>query len=193
MKTKKLTVMLLAAVFAISAAATEVPKMNVIVIDDSKTLVAAVTNPDVASEVSVIAEDGRIVYYKKSKAAAQFKSILDLSELTDGRYTVKLKTGKFYTQRQLELNQSKVKVIKIKPEPDPVFSYDGDMLKLSYLNLNQNDLSISVYNGNKLVFQSGLGDKLSIQRAFDVSKMVKGEFDFVLVGPNQTYSYKIIR
>jgi len=193
MKTKKLTVMLLAAVFAISSAATEVPKMNVIVIDDSKTLVAAVTNPDVASEVSVIAEDGRIVYYKKSKAAAQFKSILDLSELTDGRYTVELKTGKFYTQRQLELNQSKVKVIKIKPEPDPVFSYDGDMLKLSYLNLNQNDLSISVYNGNKLVFQSGLGDKLSIQRAFDVSKMVKGEFDFVLVGPNQTYSYKIIR
>ena len=167
--------------------------MNVIVIDDSKTLVAAVTNPDVASEVSVIAEDGRIVYYKKSKAAAQFKSILDLSELTDGRYTVKLKTGKFYTQRQLELNQSKVKVIKIKSEPDPVFSYDGDMLKLSYLNLNQNDLSISVYNGNKLVFQSGLGNKLSIQRAFDVSKMVKGEFDFVLVGPNQTYSYKIIR
>ena len=185
--------MLLAVALTVSAIATEIPRMVVVAIDDSKTLVAAATSADAASEVSVTAEDGQIVYYKRSKAAAQFKSVLDLSQLTDGKYSVKLKTGKVYAQRELELNQGKVKVIKMKPEIKPVFSCDGDMLKLSYLNFDQNDLSLSVYNGSKLVFQSELGNKFTIQQAFDLSKMVKGEFDFVLAGPNHAYSYKVNR
>lgn len=179
--------------FAVSASATEIPKMNVVALDDSRTLIAAVTSPNVASEVSITAQGGEIVYYKKSKAAAQFKSILDLSELNDGMYTVSLKTGKVSTQRKLEVNQGKVHVQPMKRELDPFFSYNGDIVKLSYLNFNQNNISLLIYNGSQLVFQSKLGKDFRIQRAFDVSKMVKGEYNLVLSGTNQPYSYKITR
>lgn len=193
MKTKQLTVLLLAVAFALSATAKEIPRMNVVAVDKTKTLIAAVTNPKVSAEVSVIAEDGEIVYYKKTKAAPEFRSVLDLSELKNGTYTMKLKTGKEYAQRKVELKDGTVRVLNLKQEVKPFFAYDGDMLKLSYLNVNKNDVSVSVYNGSKLVYELYLGDRVNINRAFDVSKMVKGKYDFVLAGNNQTYNYQITR
>lgn len=193
MKTKQFALMLLALAFIVSASATEIPKMNVIALDDSKALIAAVTSPNVASEISLVSADDEIVYYRKSKAAAQYKSILDLSELNDGMYTVTLKTGKVSAQRKLEVNQGKIQVVQMKREIDPFFSYEGDMVKLSYLNSKQNNISLLIYNGNQLVFQSKLGNNFNIQRAFDVSKMVKGEFNFVLTGTDQYCNYKINR
>lgn len=185
--------MLLGLLLTVCATATEVPKMNVVTIDDSITYVVAVTSPLFASEVFVTASDGRVVYYKKSKAADNFKSILNLSHLEDGVYTLKLKTGKGSTQSYLEVNKGRIAVKKMQAKMDPFFSYDGKMLILSYLNYSNNNISILLYNGSELVFESRLGNDFNIQRAFDVSKLVKGDFNFVLDGSNQFYSYKIAR
>jgi len=194
MKTKHVTLMIVALIaFTVSAIATEIPKMNVVTLDESKAYIAAVTSPQFAAEVSVVANDGSVVYYKRTKAADNFKSILDLSHLEDGTYTVKLQTGKVSTQRTLEIDKGKVAVKRMQAQLDPVFSYNGDMLKLSYLNVGQKHVKMSVYDGSQLVFESRLGNNFNIQRAFDVSKMVKGEFDFVLSGNNQFYSYIITR
>ncbi len=193
MKTKQLALVLLAVAFTVSAVATEIPKMNIVAVDESKAYVAAITSPDFASEVSIITENGEVVYYKKSKAANEFKSILDLSQLNDGMYTVKLKTGKVSTQRNLEINHGKVAVKQLQTKVDPFFAYDGKMLKLTFLNYDQNDVSMLVYNGSKLVGEFKLGDNFNIQRAFDVSNLVKGEFHFVLGGTDEGYSYQVTR
>lgn len=185
--------MLLVLVLAISASATEIPRMHIVALDESKTLVAAVTDPDVASEITIENDAGEIVYYRKTKAGAQFKSIFDLSELNDGKYTVNLKSGKVRAQRELEINQGKVNVLQVIQEMAPFFTYDGELLRLSYLNFGKEDVSIDIYNGSKLVQSSELGNKFTINHAFDVSNMVKGNFDFVLSGPNHTYSYRITR
>lgn len=193
MKTKQLALVLLAVAFTVSAVATEIPKMNIIAVDESKAYVAAITSPDFASEVSIITENGEVVYYKKSKAANEFKSILDLSQLNDGMYTLRLKTGKASTQRNLEIIQGKMTVKRLQTKVDPFFAYDGKMLKLTFLNYDKSDVSMLVYNGSKLVDEFKLGDNFNIQRAFDVSKLSKGEFDFVIGGTKQNYSYKVTR
>lgn len=193
MKTKQFALVFLAIAFTVSAAATEIPKMNIIVLDDSKALVAAATTPHAAAEISIISEAGEMVYYKRSKASAEFKSVLDLSELNDGMYTVKLKTGKSSVVRNVAINHGKVEVSPIKPQLDPYFSYDGDMVKLTYLNFKEDNVSMLVYNGSHLVFESKLGKDFNICKAFDVSNMVKGEFDFILTAAGKNYAYKIKR
>ncbi len=193
MKTKLLVFVLLALAFTVSAEATEIPKLNVIAVNESKAFVAATTSPDVASEVSIIAENGEVVYYKKSKAAREFKSLLNLSQLKDGMYTVKLETGKVSAQRDMEINEGKVTVQPLQVKMDPFFACDGKMLRLTFLNYDESNVSMMVYNGSKLVEEFELGDNFNIQRVFDVSKLVKGEFNFVLAGTNQNYSYKVTR
>ncbi len=191
MKTKQLVLALLAFAFTLSAVATEIPKMNVVALDETKAYMAAITSPDVASEVSIITENGEVVYYKKSKAAREFKSVLNLSQLEDGMYTIKLETGKVSAQRELEISQGKVAVQPLQVTMDPFFVYDGKMLRLTYHNCGKNDMSMLVYNGSQLVEEFELGDNFNIQRAFDLSKLVKGEFYFVLGGADRDYSYKI--
>lgn len=193
MKTKQFALLLLAFAFTVSATATEIPKMNVIALNNSTALVAATTNPNVTAQISIVSEAGETVYYKKSKAAAQFKSVLDLSELNDGMYTINLKTGKANVSRNVEVKQGKIQVTQTKSKVDPYFSYDGKMLKLSYLNCEKENISMLVYNGSHLVFESKLGNDFKIHRAFDVSKMVKGNFDFILTGADKNYTYTISR
>lgn len=193
MKTKKITIVLLAIVLSISSFATETPKMNIVTLDDSKAIVTAVTDPKESSEISIISQYGETVYYKRDKAASGFRSVFDLSKLDDGKYTVKLKTGTASVKSEIEVANGKVQVKPSKTEFEPYFSYDTKLLTVSYLNFDRKAMSLLVYNGGELVFQAKLGNDFDIQRAFDVSKMVEGKFDFVLAGNGEEYSYQVTR
>ena len=193
MKTKKFAFVFLALAFAIGAFATETPKMNIVTVDDSKAIVTAVTDSRVSSEISIVSEDGTIVYSKNTKGAAGFKSVFDLSKLADGRYTVKLKAGQATVKSELELAKGKVVVNPSKTEFEPYFSYNKKMLKVSFLNFDCKDMSLLVYNNSELVFQAELGNDFIIQRAFDVSKMVEGKFEFILTGTGEEYCYNVTR
>jgi hypothetical protein len=193
MKTKKFAFALLAVAFSVSAFATKIPQMNILPLDDSKAVVTAITDPQQSSEISIISEDGETVYFKRSKASVGFRSVFDLSELKDGKYTVKLKTGATSAKSEIEVNKGAVQVTSAKPEIEPYFSYDKKLLKVSYLNFDKKDVKMLVYNGGELVFQAELGNDFNVQRAFDVSKMVNGKFNFVLDGTGEEYSYKVTR
>lgn len=193
MKTKKFAFVILAIAFSISAFATETPKMRIIALDDSKAIVTAITDPKESSEISILSETGEVVYSKQNKAAAGFRSVFDLSELEDGLYTVKLKTGMASVNGEIEVGNGEIKVKTTKTKFEPYFSYDTKLLKLSYLNFDQKELSILVYNNGELVFKTKLGNDFNIQRAFDVSKMVEGKFNFVLAGDGEEYSYNFTR
>jgi hypothetical protein len=193
MKTKKFAFVLLAIAFSIGAFAIETPKMNIVAFDDSKAIVTAVTNNQESSEISIISENGKTVYYKYSKGTAGFRSVFDLSELEDGMYTVKLKTGTTTFKSEIEVGKGKLQVNPTKTEFEPYFSYDEKMLKISYLNFDHKNISMLVYNNGEQVFQADLGNDFNIQRAFDVSKMVEGNFNFILAGTGEEYCYKVTR
>ena len=193
MKTKKITFVLLALAFSISAFATKTPKMNIVTFDESKAIVTAITDPEESSEISIISENGEIVYFKRAKAADGFRSVFDLSALQDGMYTVKLKTGIASAKSEIEVDNGEVQVKHAKTEFEPYFSYDKKLLKVSYLNFERKDISMLVYNGNELVFKAELGNDFTIQSAFDVSKMANGKFNFILSGTGEEYSYKVTR
>jgi len=184
---------MLALAFSVSAFATKMPKMNIVTTDDSKAVVTAVTDPGESSEISIVSEDGDIVYYKKTKATEGFRSVFDLSALSDGKYTVKLRTGEAYVKSEIKVGNGNVQVTPSMAEVEPYFSYDSKQLKVSYLNFDRNNISMLIYNDGELVFQADLGNDFNVQRVFDVSKMVEGNFDFVLAGTGEDYNFNVTR
>jgi hypothetical protein len=193
MKTKQFTLVLLALVITIGAGATKIPKMNIVTLDDAKALVVAETDPEVASEISIEDANGNLVYYKEAKATAKFKSVFDLSNLEDGTYTVEVKTGTAAAKREVDIRHGEVVVKALQTAIDPYFAYDGDMLKVSYLNFDKKNLSLLIYKGSQLVFQSEIGKDFNVQRGFDVSDLVKGQYSVVLAGTGEDFSYRINR
>ncbi|HSH19922.1 MAG TPA: hypothetical protein VLA03_05695, partial [Draconibacterium sp.] len=138
-------------------------------------------------------EEGRLLYHKKLKADSEFKTVLNLSKLEDGKYTIKLNAGKESVRRVVELNNSKVNVKPLTRKIEPFFSYKNDKLKFMYLNFDQTDMSMLVYKGNQLIFRTELGNEFNLKRSFDVSDIEKGELNFVLVGDDKAYSYNFKR
>ncbi|MCG6186548.1 T9SS type A sorting domain-containing protein [Maribellus maritimus] len=194
MKTKQFTLALLAVALTLSVAATKIPKMNIVALDDSKTLIAAETDPGVSSEILIEDQRGRMVYYKLSKASPEYKSVFDFSKLEDGTYTVKIKSGKVSATRVMEVNDGKVVVsAAIKTRIDPYFSCDDRILKVSYLNFDKNDISLLIYKGSQLVFQSGLGTEFNVQKGFNVSNLIRGDYHVVLAGTGEDFSYRLTR
>jgi len=185
--------MLLVAVFTVSAVATEIPKMDVVAVENSKALVTAVPGHSGSNTISVVSEQGKLLYQKKVKADSEFKTILNLSELEDGKYTIELNAGRESVQRVVELNDSKIDVKPVKRETEPFFSYKNDKLIFMYLNSDQADISMLVYKGSQLLFRTELGNDFKIQRLFDVSGIEKGELNFVLAGTDKNYSYNLKR
>ncbi|QGY43185.1 hypothetical protein GM418_05780 [Maribellus comscasis] len=194
MKTKQFALALLAVALTLSAAATKIPKMNIVALDDSKTLIAAETDPGVSSEISIEDQHGRIVYYKLSKASPEYRSVFDFSKLEDGTYTVKIKSGKVSATRVMEVNDGGVvATAAMKTHIEPYFSCDDDILKVTYLNFDKDDVSLLIYNGSQLIFQSGLGTEFNVQKGFDVSDLMRGDYHVVLAGTEENFSYRFIR
>ncbi len=193
MKTKQFVLALLSLVLTISTGATKIPKMNILALDDSKALISAETDPTVSSEILIEAENGQTVYYKMSKASNVFKSIFDLSNLKDGTYTVKITTGAVSAKRSVEVRNGEFAVNDIKIQVEPYFTCDGNLLKVSYLNFDEDNVSLLIYNGSQLVFQSDLGQEFNIQKGFDISHMVTGNYSVVLAGTGEDYNYRINR
>ena len=193
MKTKKAILTVLALVFVCSVFASELPKMNVVSLSNSKVYVTASTNSQFPSEVTLYNPGGNVVYYKKSDAAPEFRSVLNLSQLEDGMYTVCLKNGEVTTKRELEINKGCVCVKRLVKEMDPLFWRKGNKVYVTYLNCQKADVSVAIYRNNRLVQEEEMGSDFKLQRCFDLSQFAQGNFEFVLHGNSQNYNYRMSR
>ena len=193
MKTKHFALALLALVLTISASATKIPEMKITPLDDSKALFSVVTDPDESSEISIFDEAGNVVYFKESEKSTGVSLVFNLSELENGIYTFKVKTGSASAMREVEIHNGKVEVKELKAELDPYFSLDGDLLKVLYLNYGGENMNLHIYKGNELIFELNLGNQFVVQKGFNISELKNGAFDIVLAGNNQVYNYRIAR
>lgn len=194
MKTKQLILATLALVFTANVFATEIPTMNIIPLEDSKTLVAVSQITPTLNEISIISEDGRTVYFKQSKKeTAGYRQIFDLSNLEDGAYTVKLKAGTATVKREMQINDGTISVAAQKSELDPFFVLENNIVKVSYLNFEEKDVVVSVYNNRNLIHKSELGNEFTIHRGINISKLEKGDYEIMLANAGNEYWFSVKR
>ena len=192
MKTKQLILLFVAVVVSTSVSATKTPRMNIIPLGDSKALVAVEQDGKASQQISITSEAGQTVYFKESDSPG-FKQVFDLSELKDGTYTVKVSNSTASVKRNTEIQKGELTVKSPETEYVPVLITKDNILKVSYLNFSESNVSFAIYdNGNRL-YNSVLGKEFAIQRGFDISKLERGTYDVLLATADEEYWFSVTK
>jgi len=192
MKTMKTLFASVLAFVAVSAIAVERPTMNVIRLEDDKDLIAIANENPVKFELSIESEEGKVVFYKESeKELTSLRQLIDYSALEDGAYSLKLKLNDTFVSTRLEIEKGALKVGESKTTYAPYFSFNNDLLKMSFLNFDQENLKVRIYNGSYLVYEDRLGNEFNVHAGYDLSKLESGKYQVELVSSNIFFSHQI--
>jgi hypothetical protein len=192
MKTIRLLFTATAVAIAAIVTAVEKPKMDVIPLNANQAIVSITNENPALFEMSIETNNGDLVYYKQTtKISTEYKKTFDFANLQNGSYVLKLKVNDTRVYREFEVNNNEIVVGDSKMKFDPYFSFKNSELKFSYLNFDQENFNVSIYNGNGLLFNKKLGKDFAIQEGFNLSKLEKGNYTVVLSSLSNEYIYTL--
>ncbi len=174
------------------ATAVEKPKMNIIRLSDETALIAIANEKPAYFELSIKSENGDIVYYRESdKEITNLRQIIDYSNLRAGSYSLKLKANDTFLSTDFEIDNKGMKVGETKMSYAPHFNFSGDVLKLSYLNFDKENVEFKIYSNGEMVFENKLGNDFVLNAGYDLSKLEAGKYEVELTSMNNEFSYNI--
>lgn len=180
------------ALAAMVATAAEKPRLDIYPISEERAVVALINTPSSKHEVTVKSESGKIVYYKQTlKNDGDYRKIFDFSALENGKYELSFKVDNYLVKRDIQIEKSTLKVGETEFRYDPFFRQEGDVLKLSYLNFDQNNLSLVFIKDREVVYSTTLGREFNTVRGFDLSKLERGNYQVVLADGSNDFYYTI--
>lgn len=192
MKTIRLLFTVTAVAIAAIVTAVEKPKMDVIPLNANQAIVSVTNENPALFEMSIETNNGDLVYYKQTtKISTEYKKTFDFANLQNGSYILKLKVNDTRVYREFEVNNNEIVVGDSKMKFDPYFSFKNNELKFSYLNFDQENFNVSIYNENELFFNKKLGKDFAIQEGFNLSKLEKGNYTVVLSSLSNEYVYTL--
>ena len=192
MKTIKFFLTIVAFTIVTVTTAVEKPQMNVIRLDDEKALIAISNEKPAHFELSITSEYGDLVYYKESESElANLRQVINYAALENGLYTMKLKVNDTFLTTDFKIDNSGMKVGETKINYEPYFSYSGNVLKLSYLNFDKENVRLRIYNNGDLEFENKLGKDFVINAGYDLSKLNPGTYQIELSSLTNQFSYNL--
>ena len=167
-------------------------KVNILPLT-SETAVVAISNTTASNfQISIENEKGETIYYKETGADNKdYRKVFDFSNLEDGDYKLTASIDGLTTERSFKIENKNIAVGKEKSNMEPYFAYKEGVLKLSYLNFSEENLSLNLYNNYDLVYSKNIGDKFNVNEGFDLSKLEKGSYSVVLSTDNKSYTYNV--
>ncbi|MDO8952190.1 MAG: hypothetical protein Q7U86_06155 [Draconibacterium sp.] len=138
--------------------------------------------------------DGSLVFYKlTTDASTQYQQVFDFANLEKGKYMLNLKVNDKKVIREFEVTGKNIHVGESKLRFDPYFSFKNDMLKFSYLNFDQENYHLYIYNNEGLIFRKKIGKAFAIQDGFDLSKLESGNYKVVLSSHSNDYAFSLVK
>lgn len=167
-------------------------KVNILPLT-SETAVVAISNTTASNfQISIENEKGETIYYKETGADNKdYRKVFDFSNLEDGDYKLTASIDGLTTERSFKIENKNIAVGKEKSNMEPYFAYKEGVLKLSYLNFSEENLSLNLYNNYDLVYSKNIGDKFNVNEGFDLSKLERGNYSVVLSTDNKSYTYNV--
>ncbi len=193
MKTIKLFTTGMAVAIVAIATAVEKPKMIVTPISPDRAVVSIQNENAALFELSIYAKNGDLVYYKQSKELANnYQKIFNFKNLETGSYTMKLRVNDTRLSKDFEVTSKGIIVDKeSKLRFDPYFKYADNVLKVSYLNFDGENLKLNFYDEHGLIYQSDLGKNFDIQSGYDLSSLEPGKYDVILSSKDNEFSFSL--
>jgi hypothetical protein len=188
----KVTMLFAFVAFANTLMASGNLKVNIRPIDSEKAVVA-ISNAEASNyQISIVNDNGELVYSKETdEESMDYTKIFDFSNLENGDYKLSVTVDKLTTERAFKVKNQNITVGKEKNMIEPYFAYKDGILKLSFLNFSEKNITLNFYSENELVYSRAIGDKFSIQNGYNLSKLDKGAYSVVLSTEDKSYTYNV--
>ncbi|HTN38012.1 MAG TPA: hypothetical protein VL053_13120 [Arachidicoccus sp.] len=147
-----------------------------------------VSNNITAHSISISDANGNQLYELDGLKAGAFKN-LDFSFVPDGRYFIKIENEKTIETTQVDKSNGEISITQ-KPEllVKPIFRRSGDRLNVYFMNPDKSDVQVDVYNENNVLVNTLQTNDEVIEKAFDFSKSLRGNYKVVLAQQNNIFS-----
>lgn len=145
-------------------------------------------------KINVTNEYGEVIFNKETKSPANtYKRSYDFSRLDDGTYFFTVKVDNETTETKFDIERGEMKIIEETKMIDPVFLMDNKQLKLSYLNFQQENTKLYIYDKfRNPVYEKDLKSDFVQQHGVDFSKAPRGNYEVVLSSGNSLHSYDVV-
>ncbi len=193
MKTKTTIIAILMILLANNVFAVKNFKLEVKPIEESKVLINTVTKAGAKSSLDIVSESGETVYFKKLKKNDLNKQVFNLSNLEDGKYEVRLSNAKMTLKNEMTICNGVVTVMEQNQEIEPHFSFENDVIKISYLNFEKDKVQAMVYQSGVLIHEAYLGNEFTVNKGLNLSRLKKGKYDLCLTNGNRQYWFSVAR
>lgn len=161
---------------------------------DSKALLSISNNAEQKYEIKISNSEGDMVYYHETKKAnTDYNRMIDFSKFAHGRYKMEVKMDGAEYEKYLEVNRAGVSVAKSIKKTEPYFTYQDNMVKLSHLNHGEEPVSVHIYLDGQLVWAKEMDNSFALNKAIDISKLHRGQYQVVLVAGSDNYEYEVWR
>ena len=141
--------------------------------------VSSLLNSDI--NLTITDNSDQIIYRGEvNKLVKDYSNIFDFSQLEDGDYQLKVESAQLTTIRTFSKNYNEINIGEEKTSMKPYFEYKDGLLRLTYLNFNQEELELSVFEGDNLIYTKKIEPGFTVNEALKIKGDYKSSFTTVL-------------
>lgn len=169
-------------------------KVNLVPVSNEKALLAISSLSDTNVQITLTNENKQVVYFSETTGSAEnYRKLFDFAGLEPGTYKITAVCGALHAERSFQKDKKGLFVGKEVTELEPFFSYQNGLFRFTYLNFQENNMELSLYASNDLVYQKELGRNFKINEAFDLSRLRPGTYQAALSSGENTYWFTVER
>jgi hypothetical protein len=169
-------------------------RVNVALKSESKALTEISNNSEQNYEISISNWAGDVLYHRVAQGEkVESRKVFDFSDSEFGVYKVKVKLDGESSEQLVTVTKTGVEVGEIVRKADPVFTFNDNVLTLSFQNQNKDGMSLNMYSDGVLIYEKKLNDSASLNKKFDLSKLNKGDYQVVFSVGNNQFDYELTK
>lgn len=132
----------------------------------------------------------RIYSFETAEPSNLLKKKFDFSNLEDGTYWFSVDSNNEKILKKLDIENGNVTIEKIRKSIQPYFVKHGDMIKVTFINPQQENVGLYLLTDSKqLVAKADLGKDVAIHKAVDLSELRYGNYHVVITNNMDVYEY----
>ena len=143
--------------------------------------------------LSLLDPSGIVIHSDFVSKNSEYEKVFDFSRVDDGVYTFVTKTGHITVSKTIELENNSISVLNKEYSYAPIFNVDGNVLKVSFLNKSNEDITISLEDSGRYYYQEKGDNSISYGRMMDIKNLPAGEYTFSLMAGEKEYQYRFRR
>lgn len=189
LSTKITVAVILVAVLVSRVMAADAPKLKFVPYSNDRAVVSLNNEASVTTKLTIENVSGDVVFYNDGSISEKvYSKVFDFKNLNDGEY--KITASNKYGKNTMFFKVENNAIVENGTEPvSPFVEVKNDVLKISLLNHNLNNVEVSVYNQDGEVFSKSLGKDFSINAGFNLARLESGDYAINITNGEKLYSY----